>query len=318
MPLRASSSEERRQRSEATPMASPGTGAPVTLRVPLGRPRRRLGGEDGTGVGSAEDADATSDEVGSAVPTDAPGATSEEGAPSPSPSPSRARSDTARESRARATADPPGRAASSLATSRDRGHVPSNPSRRDQRTGGRRSLTRAGVTREGAPLATKGSPRARRGRRHPLRRPRARLAGGRVPSSPRASRGWACPESSPRIGKDSTAGDAARCAGYTFANMGPHSRARWVYRPPPTAARRAFPYFFPVRRAQNARRTFDAHARARHERAHFHPSRTSPFAMGKDKSMKDVGAAQVRAPPLARSLPPRHRPPPFPTNISGA
>ena len=78
------------------------------------------------------------------------------------------------------------------------------------------------------------------------------------------------------------------------------------------------PYFFPVRRAQNARRTFDAHARARHERAHFHPSRTSPFAMGKDKSMKDVGAAQVRAPPLARSLPPRHRPPPFPTNISGA
>ena len=156
LPLRASSSEERRQRSEATPMASPGTGAPVTLRVPLGRPRRRLGGEDGTGVGSAEDADATSDEVGSAVPTDAPGATSEEGAPSPSPSPSRARSDTARESRARATADPPGRAASSLATSRDRGHVPSNPSRRDQRTGGRRSLTRAGVTREGAPLATRG------------------------------------------------------------------------------------------------------------------------------------------------------------------
>jgi hypothetical protein len=30
--------------SEATPMASPGVGAPVTLRVPLGRPLRRLGG----------------------------------------------------------------------------------------------------------------------------------------------------------------------------------------------------------------------------------------------------------------------------------
>ena len=175
-------------------MASPGDGRARDLARALGTTAATLGGEDGTGVGSAEDADATSDEVGSAVPTDAPGATSEEGAPSPSPSPSRARSDTARESRARATADPPGRAASSLATSRDRGHVPSNPSRRDQRTGGRRSLTRAGVTREGAPLATRGRHAhdagddilsvvpARVSRVGVCRRPRARLAGGRVPN----------------------------------------------------------------------------------------------------------------------------------------
>ena len=56
-PFRASSSDARRHSSDATPMASPGTGAFVTFRVPFGRPRRRLGGvacaDAGSGTGSA-------------------------------------------------------------------------------------------------------------------------------------------------------------------------------------------------------------------------------------------------------------------------
>lgn len=152
------------------------------------------------------------------------------------------------------------------------------------------------------------------------------------PSSPSASRAWACAVArifaADREGRQLTEMTARNAAlarsefssGYAFANMGLFFRALGgfaVPRPHRRPGQGLFPFFSGAARAERA-----PHVRRPRtgspERAHFHPSRTPPFAMGKDKSKKDVGAAQVRAPPLERSPPLRHRPPPFPTNISGA
>ena len=150
------------------------------------------------------------------------------------------------------------------------------------------------------------------------------------PSSPSASRAWACAVArifaADREGRQLTAGEyRTYCSLGIFSRLriceyGPYFRALGgfaVPRPHRRPGQGLFPFFSGAARAERA-----PHVRRPRtgspERAHFHPSRTPPFAMGKDKSKKDVGAAQVRAPPLERSPPLRHRPPPFPTNISGA
>lgn len=82
--------------------------------------------------------------------------------------------------------------------------------------------------------------------------------------------------------------------------------ARWVglQSPAPTAAQgRAFSLFFPARRAQNARRTFDAHERARQNARTSTPRghRRSPWAK---TSLRKMWAPRRCARPRSSDPPP--------------